>query len=591
MASHALDGQWTLGLWGRARGAVPAARRLQAGIPARVPGTVHVALMEAGIVKDPYQGREELAQQWIDEQDWAYEREVVLDAEDCARARRQLRFDGIDTVAEVQWDSRTLARSANMFRALDCDLPAKTRPGRHLLRVIISSPTRWARAAAKRMGGQPRADAFRWQTGESRDTYRTAIRKTQCHFGWDWGAYLATSGIWQRAALDCSDAPRISAVRVVQAHHGPAGAPKRVELTVRVALEGARAVDAEVVGVLMGGPMPHDDRRERRVISALGARAPGARRRGRGARLQRRGSPSCGGRPTRARSTPTQCRCCQDAHGNRTPDTLVQVGLRTIAVETPDDRAPDGSASQGLRFVVNGRPVWAKGANWIPPDQFVERCTRPVYRHLLASMVDANMNMVRVWGGGWYEQDAFYDLCDELGILVWQDMMMACGFYPDHQGFLAELDAEECVIRCGGCRAPDLHRALGAATTRTTPGWRTGGAMPARCRGAWRATAAPCRWSRARSQPRIPPGASGRPRHAAGRSAALPMAPQPRERRALLGGVARAPAVQQLPRGEAALRLRIRLPILPRGAHPGGLRRACRAQSLQPRDGAPPAQQ
>ncbi len=442
MATHALDGPWTLRLWGRPRGAVPQVRQLLKGVPARVPGTVHVALQQAGIVADPFQGREELAQQWIDEQDWVLEREVVLAPEDCACARRQLLFDGIDTIAEVRWDARTLARSANMFRAVACELPADVRPGRHRLRVIIRSPTRWARAAAARMGGQPREDAFRWQTGESRGTWRTAIRKTQCHFGWDWGTYLATSGIWQRARLHCSDAPRITAVRTTQAHHGPVGAPRRVDLSVSVALEGARAGRGEVVGVLMGGPMPRDDRRERRVISASSP-----------VRLARGASeatlsfaiedpilwwPAHEG----AQYLYYLSVHCQDERGNRTPDTLVQVGLRTIAVETPDGRAPDGKPAQGLRFVVNGRPIWAKGANWIPPDQFVERCTAGVYRHLLESMVDAHMNMVRVWGGGWYEQEAFYDLCDELGILVWQDAMMACGFYPDHRAFLAELDAE-----------------------------------------------------------------------------------------------------------------------------------------------------
>ncbi|MBA2479711.1 MAG: glycoside hydrolase family 2 protein, partial [Planctomycetes bacterium] len=119
-----------------------------------------------------------------------------------------------------------------------------------------------------------------------------------------------------------------------------------------------------------------------------------------------------------------------------------RIGLRTLELVTTPDRSPEGHRGESFYFRVNGRAIFARGANWIPADQLVDRCTPAVYRHLLGSMVEAHMNMVRVWGGGWYEQDSFYDLCDELGLLVWQDFMMACAIYPDTRDFVAELTAE-----------------------------------------------------------------------------------------------------------------------------------------------------
>jgi beta-mannosidase len=119
-----------------------------------------------------------------------------------------------------------------------------------------------------------------------------------------------------------------------------------------------------------------------------------------------------------------------------------RIGLRTLELITKRDRTRDGKPAESFFFKVNGRPVFAKGANWIPADSYVDRCTPEVYRHLLESMAESNMNMVRVWGGGWYELDAFYDLCDELGIMVWQDFMMACALYPDTPGFIQKLTAE-----------------------------------------------------------------------------------------------------------------------------------------------------
>jgi beta-mannosidase len=217
----------------------------------------------------------------------------------------------------------------------------------------------------------------------------------------------------------------VEAVTVAQRHVGPLGAPTTVELAVTVRL--AHPVDTDgVVSVSCG---------RARV------RVPVAVRGGRG-------------QVTAALTVTSPKLWWPNGYGAQPLYPLeagweggdapvrLRLGLRTLELRTEPDRTPDGKDAESMTFVVNGRAIFAKGANWIPPDQLVERCTPDVYRHLLQSMAAAHMNMVRVWGGGWYELDEFYAACDELGLLVWQDFMMACMLSPDTPEFIAELVAE-----------------------------------------------------------------------------------------------------------------------------------------------------
>ena len=150
-----------------------------------------------------------------------------------------------------------------------------------------------------------------------------------------------------------------------------------------------------------------------------------------------------------------------------------RIGLRTAELVREPDSSPDGQPGESFFLRINGRPIYAKGANWIPPDQFVERCTPQVYRHLLMSMAEANMNIVRVWGGGWYEQDVFYDLCDELGLMVWQDFMMACGCTLIRNP-RSMSSGRKLAIRFGAC-TPGRASCSGTGTTRTLPRSGSGG--------------------------------------------------------------------------------------------------------------------
>lgn len=431
MATFDLDGAWKFRCLGADQ---PAFKKW---MPMTVPGTIHHHLHLLKKIPDPHYGRNELDLQWIDEQDWEFMRTIRLSAADCARSRQQLIFNGIDTIAEIFVNERLVGTSVNMFRQIVCDVRGALKPGVNAIRVVIRSPTKFASARAKEQLGDQNIvgtiyhwqSTWWWQTGEERRHYRAWIRKTQCHFGWDWGLFLATSGIWQPTRLECADGPRITAMTVTQQHIGPVGKPDAVKITACVHLDAPEASD----GVL--------------VVSCEG-------KRGRAALRVERGQSSFDAEltiedpklwwPAGEGEQPLYLITAywETAAGETASRLSRWIGLRTLELVTQPDGALNGPPCESFLFRVNGRSIYAKGANWIPADQFVERCTPAVYRHLLGSMAEANMNMVRVWGGGWYEQDIFYDLCDELGILVWQDFMMACALYPDAKPFVDELTAE-----------------------------------------------------------------------------------------------------------------------------------------------------
>jgi len=423
-----LDGPWQFRAVAPLRGDVPAEISCDKWMPAVVPGTVHYQLQQNGKISDPWFGRNELQLQWIDQQDWEWATRFVADAPSCQVVRQELIFDGLDTVATIYLNGREIGRSANMFRQIVCDVRGILKVGPNELRVLLRSPTAFAQEEFERGGRRVPLGEFRWQTGECRSTGRAWIRKVQCHFGWDWGVFLATSGIWQPVRLECGGGARLTCVQIEQEHIGPPGAPSEVRLHVTarfdspVARRGSLRLHCDGQTVETHGRLTAG---ENSATASLVIAHP------------RLWWPSGSGE-----AHLYQLEVEWEDESGEIQRRTRRIGLRTVELVRKPDRAPDGSPAESFFFQINGRPIYAKGANWIPPDQFVERCTPPVYRHLLGSMVEANMNIVRVWGGGWYEQDIFYELCDELGLMVWQDFMMACALYPYTDTFLEELTAE-----------------------------------------------------------------------------------------------------------------------------------------------------
>ncbi len=366
-------------------------------LPASVPGHVHPDLLRAGVIADPFAAKHELGAQWVDEEDWIYELDFTLQTSD--RNKRVLRFDGLDTVCRVFVDGELMASHDNMFLPLELDLSALA-AGSHVLRVEFES--------APRVGRQRRQRFFE-QEGLADATVRfndrAFIRKAQYMFGWDWGPRLVSAGIWRPVNLLEYDA-RLLDVAMQQRH-----ADGAVSLVFDSTTEGKGHVLHFVEGVERpvtdGEPLVLDRPRLWWPIG-FGEQA-----------LYRVHSLLL---PTAPRE-----RLTLEAATERALDVReMRIGLRQLELrQEPDEYG------QSFEFVVNGRPLWALGANWIPDHSFPALIDAARLREQLARAVDMNMNMLRVWGGGLYESDAFYDLCDELGILVWQDFPYACSYYPD----------------------------------------------------------------------------------------------------------------------------------------------------------------
>lgn len=392
-------------------------------MPAVVPGCVHTDLLRAGKIPDPFVGTNEKDLQWIEHTDWEYR--SVLHADDAllAHERVDLAFAGLDTYAEVFVGGVSVLRADNMFRRWRADVRPHLRPGDNPLLIRFRSPIAQVKPAYDRLGYTlPAAN------DQAAQMVSMFTRKAPYHYGWDWGPRFVTSGVWRPVTVEPWDGARLDDLQVVQRALTDARAQLSVIATVQATRAGRARVTAavadggptaEVEGTLVAG--------ENRLTAELEIPQP------------RRWWPNGAG----AQHLYT-VEAALTADGAARGRRAARVGLRTVnVVHRRDD------AGKSFLVEVNGVPMFMKGANHIPADSFVDRVTPARYRTLLAAAAGAHMNMLRVWGGGIYEDDVFYDLCDELGILVWQDFMYACSMYPGDEAFLenARLEAVDNVRR------------------------------------------------------------------------------------------------------------------------------------------------
>ncbi len=389
-------------------------------LPAVVPGHVHLDLQQAGVIADPLAARQELGAQWVDEEDWIYELALTLDPP--SRAKRVLRFDGLDTICTIWLDGEQLASHDNMFVPLEVDL-SQMAVGEHRLRLEFES--------APRIGRERRRRYFEQEglaEGTVRFNERAFVRKAQYMFGWDWGPRLVSAGIWQAVSLLEYDA-RLLDVHVTQAH-----TPDGVHLSFRSETEGG----GHVLHYVVGPSVSNESSNAEYVVSdgqTLRLEEPQLWwPAGMGAQpLYRVVSVLLGSAPTTSLSLP-------EARERALDTRELKIGLRQIELRRQQD-----NHGESFEFLVNGRPLWAVGANWIPDHSFPSSIHEARLRSQLLRALDMNMNMLRVWGGGLYETEDFYDLCDELGLLVWQDFPYACSYYPDGPEATAVARAEATV--------------------------------------------------------------------------------------------------------------------------------------------------
>lgn len=402
-----LDGDWQLKQVGS-----------EESFTARVPGCVHLDLLHAKKIEDPFFGDNELKVSWVHECDWEFSRTFTADEQLLANDRIFLECDGLDTIARVTINGQVIGETENMYVQHRFDVTGKLVAGENTISVCFISPVNHTKPLI--------AEDALANPGESLPG-APYTRKCPAQWGWDWGPKLPSSGIWRSIRLAGYETVRISDVRVKQKHNRNGS----VNLDVAVSTE-RFAKGPCVIDVTLSHP---DGKMEHQQIRVAGS------------------SSRCSFQVTNPQLW------WPNGYGNQ-PLYKVEavlsnqdkelgrltrrIGLRTIKLEQKKD-----SHGRSFTFVVNGVKVFCKGANWIPADQFPARLTRERYQHLITSAVKANMNMLRVWGGGIYESEVFYDLCDEQGILIWQDFMFACSFYPANKHFLANVrhDVEYNVAR------------------------------------------------------------------------------------------------------------------------------------------------
>lgn len=379
---------------------------IRSSIPATVPGVVHTDLLAAGLIPDPYIDDNESALAWIGHSDWAYE--TTFAWSDDGEAIHDLVAHGLDTVARVSLNGRELGRTVNQHRTYRWRLGALLREGDNVLRIEFSSPIAYAREREAVLGERPHSYVHPFNT----------IRKSACNFGWDWGPAVVTAGIWRDIGIEGWSDVRIAALRPVI---GVDDDPRRVDVHVELewqALDadaagtGAREIVAEVAGARAAASVAHGDARATLSLRAADAELWWPR--------------GYGDQPL----YDLRVAVGEVEAGRR-------IGFRSVRLDVEADE--DGSP---FALVVNGRPVYIKGANWIPEDTFFPRVTRERLAERFDDAVDANMNLLRVWGGGIYESEDFYDLADERGILVWQDFLLACAAYSEDAELWDEFAAE-----------------------------------------------------------------------------------------------------------------------------------------------------
>ncbi|MEV4709878.1 glycoside hydrolase family 2 protein [Micromonospora sp. NPDC049374] len=376
-----------------------------ATVPATLPGCVHTDLLDAGLIPDPYLDDNETALAWIGRTDWAYE--TTFDRPVGVHGRLDLVCAGLDTVATITLNDVEVGRTENMHRGHRFDIGSLLRAEDNHLVVRFDSAYRYAETQRDRLGDRPNAYPEPFQF----------IRKMACNFGWDWGPTLVTAGIWQEIALHGWSVARLAAVRPLVTVDGETG---RVEVHVEVerAVDRPLTVRAQVAGQRAEVTVPAG---QRSAVLALTVHRPEL------------WWPRGYGAAHRHELTVT----LHDSDGGPLDEWRRRIGFRSVRLDTTPDE-------HGAPFTlyVNEVPIFVRGVNWIPDDVFPNRVTRQRLAHRFDQAEAANVNLLRVWGGGRYESADFYDLADERGLLVQQDFLFACAAYPEEEPFATEVAAE-----------------------------------------------------------------------------------------------------------------------------------------------------
>ena len=355
--------------------------------PIAVPGGVHTALLKAGLMKDAFWGQNEKDMQWVGKSDWNISREFEVSKEFLAKKEIVLRLEDCDCFCTVFVNGQKVGETTDRFQRYTFDVKPFLKEGKNTVEGKFRSPENEAdkRRAAK--GREFPMSNIMWAKNQA------FVRKAACHAGWDWGPAVQVTGFCGTTKLIATDGPRVEYVYSTQDFNDSF---THCTLTVTAELSDGSKVEKkfEIDNPPLWWP---NGAGEQKFYTAE-----------------------------------------FDVNGEK---VVKKIGLRKVEVLN-EKTVRNGKDELSLVFRVNGRRLFMKGANWIPCSAYENEQTPERYRNLLESARLANMNMIRVWGGGQYEKDVFYDTCDELGIMIWHDMMCSCAVYPGDDAFLGEIKAE-----------------------------------------------------------------------------------------------------------------------------------------------------
>ncbi len=382
---------------------------------AKVPGTVHTDLLRNKLISNPFYGTNESKQQWIGKKNWVYRIRFNLNDQMFNKKHIDLVFKGLDTYAEVSLNGKTVLHANNMFRTWKVECKKDLRKKGNTLTVLFRSPITVNKAHVERLPYTLPADNDRAKIKVSVFT-----RKAPYQFGWDWGPRFVTCGIWRPVLLNAWNDVKINDFQIFQQYVSDSLA--RLEAVTEILSDSSKTVSLQLFnGEKLLKQMKislHEGLN--RIQWAFQIDNP-----------QLWWTNGLGDAHLYHFTVRLQQR------GKMTDKKSIRFGIRTLEiVQKPD------AVGKSFYIKLNGVPVFMKGANYIPQDNFLPRVTKQKYKALIHAAKDVHMNMIRVWGGGIYENDEFYDLCDENGILVWQDFMFACSFYPGDSAFLENVRKE-----------------------------------------------------------------------------------------------------------------------------------------------------
>ena len=404
---------------------------------ASVPGNIFTDLLAHKIIPDPFVKTNEEKVQWVSKKDWEYKTTFKVDNETLQKENTTISFEGLDTYAKVYLNNQHIATTTNAFRTYNIDVKKHLKSSNQLKIVFQNTDAIETKKEAKNP----------YQLPEGK---RIFTRKAQFQYGWDWGPKLNTSGVWKNVTLKAWNDVQFENIFIKQKNITQTNANLEIELSIESDADKNSMILTTVDKQIHSNHLKI--KKGKHTYSVL---------------IDLK-NPKLWWTHNLGNPHLYQFDFELISDGKIKDKRSIKKGIRTVKLISKKD-----SIGESFYFELNGKPVYMKGANYIPQNSFQNKVTDNHYKKLLSDVVNSNMNMLRVWGGGIYENDIFYDLCDEKGILIWQDFMFACAMYPGDSEFLANVkqEAEEQVKRLQN----HASIALWAGNNENSEGWKRWG--------------------------------------------------------------------------------------------------------------------